>query len=73
MSIYGIFQFFGFNLVKESINNLSMYSSHGFIGNRNFFSSYIIIFLSLSPFFILFKTSFLQTKFVDPPGILTNL
>lgn len=56
MSIYGIFQFFGFNLVKESINNLGMYSSHGFIGNRNFFSSYIIIFLSLSScLFIFFR------------------
>lgn len=50
MSIYGVIQFYGFDPVQmwaygyiDSLNN-----SFGLIGNRNFFSSYICIFLFIS-------------------------
>lgn len=50
MSIYGVMQFYGFDSIQmwaygyiDSLNN-----SFGLIGNRNFFSNYICIFLFTS-------------------------
>ena len=49
MALYGILQFYGIDPIQKwMFGYISNYSSIGFIGNRNFLSSYICIFLFIS-------------------------
>ena len=49
MAIYGVFQFYGFDPVQRwMFGEIGLNNSFGLIGNRNFFSTYICIFLFLS-------------------------
>lgn len=49
MAIYGVFQFYGFDPVQRwMFGEIGLNHSFGFIGHRNFFSTYICIFLFLS-------------------------
>lgn len=56
MAIYSIFQFYSFDPVyKMIISDGPNIASAGFIGNRNFFGTYIIIFLILNFSAFIFK------------------
>lgn len=49
MALYGIMQFWGFNIVNIIFKDGKPFKeSIGFIGHRNFFSTYLVIFLFLS-------------------------
>lgn len=48
MSVYGILQFYGIDSVPRDPFHETLKESYGFIGHRNFFSSYLIILLSIS-------------------------
>ena len=53
---YGILQFYKFDPIQKwALNGISVANSIGTIGNRNFFSSYIVLFLSLSTALYIFK------------------
>ena len=58
MSIYAIFQFYGIDPVQSwLLGEVKNASSFSFIGNRNFFSSYICIFLFISMAIYILKGS----------------
>ena len=55
-AFYGILQFYGIDPIQKwALNGISVSNSIGTIGNRNFFSSYIVLFLSLSTALYIFK------------------
>ncbi|MBS6600622.1 MAG: O-antigen ligase family protein [Clostridium sp.] len=55
-AIYGMLQFYGIDPIQKwALNGISVANSIGTIGNRNFFSSYIVLFLSLSTALYIFK------------------
>lgn len=56
MAVYGVFQFYGFDPIQKwMFGEIGLNNSFGFIGNRNFFSTYICIFLFLSTSIYIFK------------------
>ena len=56
MAIYSVLQFYGFDLIQRWIfGKIIAKESIGFIGHRNFFSTYICIFLFLSTAIYIFK------------------
>lgn len=57
LSIYGIFQFYGIDPIQQSLFGriVTEYGSISTIGNRNFLSNYICIFLFLSSAMYIFK------------------
>lgn len=56
MSIYSIFQFYGIDPVyKWLTGNEKVIGAFGFIGNRNFFGTYVLIFLTLSSILYVLK------------------
>ncbi|MGL5869311.1 O-antigen ligase family protein [Clostridium chrysemydis] len=48
MSIYGVFQFYGIDPVPRDYFHSTLMECYGFIGHRNFFSSYLLILLGIS-------------------------
>lgn len=68
MAIYGIFQFYGIDPVQQwMFGKIVVGESFGFIGHRNFFSTYICLFLFLSTAIYIFKGN---RKFIIYSGIL---
>lgn len=56
MAIYGVFQFYGFDPIQGwMFGEIIAKESIGFIGHRNFFSTYLCIFLFLSTAIYIFK------------------
>ena len=55
-AFYGVLQFYGIDPIQKwALNGISVANSIGTIGNRNFFSSYVVLFLSLSTALYIFK------------------
>ena len=55
-AFYGVLQFYGIDPIQKwALNGISVVNSIGTIGNRNFFSSYVVLFLSLSTALYIFK------------------
>ena len=55
-ALYGILQFFHIDPVQEwALGGIGMDDSIGFLGNRMYFSAYIILFLVLSTYMFIFK------------------
>lgn len=49
MAIYGVFQFYGLDPIQKlALGEIKVVSSMGMIGNQNFFSTYLCIFLFIS-------------------------
>lgn len=56
MGIYGVFQFYGFDPIQKwALGTIKVSNSFGTIGNRNFYSTYICLFLFISMSIFIFK------------------
>lgn len=76
MSIYGVLQFYGIDPIQEwALSKIEVPNSIGTIGNRNFLSSYLCIFLfiSMASYIFIGKKNYLIYSIILFAGLISTL